>query len=192
MRKVVFDIETKNFFTDTGSNDPASLSLAVVCIHDSESDSYRHFFEENLGELWPILEKTDLLIGFNSDHFDIPILNKYYSGDLTHIRSIDLMKEIKKKLGRRIGLNAVAEATLGKKKSGSGAFANVWWRRGEKQKVVDYCIDDVRLTKELYDFARAERHIKYRDGKMLRELLLDTGGWEEIRRDSVLTYTLPF
>lgn len=102
------------------------------------------------------------------------------------------MKEIQKVLGRRIGLNAVAEATLGKKKSGSGTFANTWWRRGEKQKVVDYCIDDVRLTKELYDFARTEGHIKYRDGKMLRELPLDTSDWEKIKSEPVLTHTLPF
>ncbi len=191
MRKIVFDIETTNFFTDTGSNDPASLSLACVCIHDSETDTYQHFFEEDLKKLWPILEKTDLLIGFNSDHFDTPILNKYYSGDLTKIKSIDLMKEIKKKLGRRIGLDAVASATLGRKKSGDGIHANVWWNKGERQKVVAYCLDDVRLTKELYDFARANGHIKFRDGKALRELPLDTALWEE-KKESVLTHTLPF
>src|SRR3989338_322521 len=106
MHKIVFDIETTNFFTDTGTNNPASLTLACVCVYDSETDTYRHFFEEDLKQLWPILEKTDILIGFNSDHFDIPILNKYYSGDITGIKSVDLMKEIKKKLGRRIGLNA--------------------------------------------------------------------------------------
>jgi DEAD/DEAH box helicase domain-containing protein len=191
MRKVTFDIETTNFFTDTGSNDPASLTLACVCIHDSATDTYASYFEEGLKKLWPIMEKTDLLIGFNSDHFDIPILNKYYSGDLTKIKSIDLMKEIKKKLGRRIGLDAVASATLGEKKSGDGIHANVWWRKGEKQKVVDYCLDDVRLTKELYDFARARGHIKFRDGKTLRELPLDTALWEE-KKESVLTHTLPF
>lgn len=191
MRKIVFDIETTNFFTDTGSNDPASLSLACVCIHDSATDAYTSYFEENLPKLWPILEKADLLIGFNSDHFDVPILNKYYSGDLVRIKSIDLMKEIKKVLGRRIGLDAVASATLGKKKSGDGIHANVWWKKGEKQKVVDYCLDDVRLTKALYDFARTNGHLKYRDGKMLRDLALDTAAWET-QKESVLTHTLPF
>lgn len=191
MRKIVFDIETTNFFTDTGSNDPASLTLACVCIHDSLTDSYQSFFEEDLKKLWPILEKTDLLIGFNSDHFDIPILNKYYQGDLTTIKSIDIMKEIKKKLGRRIGLNAVAEATIGKEKSGDGIHANVWWRQGQKQKVVDYCIQDVKLTKELYEFALANKHIKYRDGKTVRDLPLDTEHWET-KKESAMTHTLPF
>jgi DEAD/DEAH box helicase domain-containing protein len=191
MRKVVFDIETTNFFTDTGTNDPASLSLACVCIYDSETDTYQHFFEEDLKQLWPILERTDLLIGFNSDHFDLPILNKYYSGDLTKIKSIDIMKEIKKKIGRRIGLNAVAEATLGKKKSGDGANANIWWRRGERQRVVDYCMDDVCLTKELYDFALTNGFIRYREGGNMRELTLETTDWEA-PTDVAMTHTLPF
>lgn len=191
MREVTFDIETTNFFTDTGSNDPASLTLACVCIHDSLTNTYTSYLESDLKKLWPILEKTDILIGFNSDHFDIPILNKYYSGDLRHLKSIDLMKEIKKKLGRRIGLNAVAEATLGKKKSGEGSDANIWWRNGEKQKVVDYCIDDVRLTRELYDFALTNGKVKYYDAKVLKALVLDIGGWRA-QKNSALTHTLPF
>ena len=191
MRKITFDIETTNFFTDTGSNDPASLSIACVCIHDSATDAYTSYFEEDLPKLWPVLEKADLLIGFNSDHFDIPILNKYYGGDLRSIKSIDLMKEIKKKLGRRIKLDSVAEATLGKKKSANGVLSTVWWRQGEKQKVVDYCIDDVKITKELYEHALKNGNVKYPDGKMIRELALDTSDWET-KKEAVLTHTLPF
>ena len=191
MRKIVFDIETSNFFTDTGSNDPASLSIACVCIHDSDTDRYSSFFEEDLNKLWPIFEKADLLIGYNSDHFDIPLLNKYYPGDLTVIKSLDLMKEIQMVLGRRIGLDAVASATLGRNKSADGKLAIHWWRQGEKQKVVDYCVDDVKITKELYDHALKEGKVKYPDGKMLRELILNTADWET-RKEHVLTHTLPF
>lgn len=191
MRKITFDIETTNFFTDTGSNDPASLSIAVVCIHDTETDAYTSYFEEELTKLWPIIEKADLLIGYNSDHFDIPLLNKYYPGDLTAIKSVDLMKEIKKPLGRRIKLDSVASATLGKKKSANGVLATSWWRQGEKQKVVDYCIDDVRITKELYEYILKTGKVKYPDGKMIRELSLDTSDWEK-KKEHVLTHTLPF
>ncbi len=191
MRKITFDIETTNFFTDTGSNDPASLTLACVCIHDSETDTYSSYFEEDLPKLWPILEKADLLIGYNSDHFDIPILSKYYSGDLKRIKSIDLMKEIKKSLGRRIGLDAVAGATLGVKKSANGMLSVAWWNKGEKQRVVEYCLEDVRITKELYDYMREYGKVKYPDGKMLRELPIDTSTWEQ-RVETALTHTLPF
>lgn len=191
MRKITFDIETSNFFTDTGSNDPASLSIACVCIHDSTTDAYSSFFEEDLVKLWPILEKADLLIGYNSDHFDIPLLNKYYRGDLRKIKSIDLMKEIKKVLGRRIKLDAVAQATLGIGKSASGVTANIWWNRGEKDKVVSYCIDDVKITKQLYDYAKKEGQVKYLDGKELKTLTLDTSHWE-VKKEAAMTHTLPF
>ena len=55
-------------------------------------------------------------MGYNSNHFDIPLLNKYYPGDLTRIKSIDLLEEIRKSLGRRLRLDSVAEATIGAKK----------------------------------------------------------------------------
>src|SRR5680860_527023 len=120
MRYIIFDIETKNAFSDVAGRDPILLDLSLVSIHDSETDTISSYFEEDLGKRWPILERADALVGFNSDHFDIPILDKYYPGDLTQIKSIDLLAEIKNSLGRRIGLDAIAEATLGLRKSGHG------------------------------------------------------------------------
>jgi DEAD/DEAH box helicase domain-containing protein len=191
MRKIFFDTETKNTFSDAGSNNPAALDLSVVCIYDSATDSYSSYIEEELPKLWLILEKTDLLIGFNSDHFDIPLLNKYYPGDLNKIKSLDLLKEVKNSLGRRIKLDTLAEATIGRNKTGSGLEALKWWRNGEIQKVRDYCVEDVRITKDLYDYARKNGHLKYRDGKELKEIKLDTTNWEKFV-DSALTHTLPF
>src|SRR3989344_8631018 len=99
MRKIVFDIETKNFFNDVGKNDPSLLDIALVAIHDSLTDSYSSYLEEDLIKLWPIIEHSDMLIGFNSDHFDIPLLNKYYPGDLTKIKSLDILREIRNSYG---------------------------------------------------------------------------------------------
>ena len=190
MRKIVFDIETKDAAI-TGKLDPLKLEIALVCIHDSEHDAYDCFFEEDLPKLWPILERTDLLIGYNSDHFDIPLLNKYYPGDLTAIKSLDLLKEIKQVLGRRLRLDSVAEATLGTKKIGNGLQAIEWWQRGEFDKVREYCLMDVRITKEIYDHARKHGFIKYKDFGATKEIKLDTSGWET-KEDSSMTHTLPF
>lgn len=194
MRKIVFDIETTNYFSDTGKNDPASLDLAVVCLYDFADGSYKSFTQKELSELWPILEKADLLIGFNSEHFDVPLLNKYYSGDLSKIRGVDLLKEVKKVLGRRIKLDTLAEATLGRKKTGDGTESVRWWRAGEIKKVIDYCIEDVKITKELYEYALKNHHLKYRDGKVIKEIPLDTNHWEKITKgaETKLTHTLPF
>lgn len=191
MRKIILDIETKNEFADVGTNDPAALDIAIVGIYDSRSEAYLSFREEELPHLWPILERADLLIGFNSDHFDLPLLKKYYPGDLSRIRSIDLLKEVRGVLGRRIKLDTLAEATLGKKKIGNGLEALRWWRNGEIEKVRGYCLEDVRLTKELYEYALRHGHFKYRDGAALKEIVVDTSRWEEGLQQS-LTHTLPF
>ena len=191
MRKIVFDIETKNIFQDVGRSDPALLDLSVIGIYDSLTNTYTSYLEEDLPKLWPIIESANMLIGYNSDHFDIPLLNKYYPGDLTSIKSLDLLKEIRKSLGRRIRLDAVALGTLGKGKSGKGLEAVLWWTNGEIEKVKKYCLDDVRITKEIYDYARKHSMLKYKDLGEVREIKLDTSTWED-EETSSMTHTLPF
>ena len=177
MRKIVFDIETKNFFYDVGKRDASLLDLSIVCIYDSETNEYGSFLEEELPNLWPIIEKADVLIGYNSDHFDIPLLNKYYPGDLTKIKSLDLLQEIKKSLGRRLKLDGGAKETLGEGKIGHGADAMMWWKNGEIEKLRKYCLDDVRITKEIYDYALKNGFLKYTDRGEMREIPLDTASW---------------
>jgi DEAD/DEAH box helicase domain-containing protein len=191
MRIITFDIETTNLFQDVGSNDPRDLNIAVVCIHDSLDNSYQSFEVHEFGKLWPIIENSDALVTWNGDHFDIPLLDKYYPGDLTKLKSIDLMREVQLKLGRRLKLDTVAEATLGTRKSGHGLDAIEWWKNGEKDKVIKYCIDDVKLTRQLYDYAREHKLLKYRDNGELKSIRLDVSGWDKVDPVS-MTFTLPF
>ncbi|MGB4076805.1 MAG: hypothetical protein WBK28_03830, partial [Minisyncoccia bacterium] len=79
MRAVTFDIETKMsgpFLR--GRLDVNQMELTVVGIHDSETNEYSSYLLEELPKLWPLIESADMLIGFNSDSFDIPLLNRYY------------------------------------------------------------------------------------------------------------------
>lgn len=200
MRQITFDIETRNTFQDAGSNDPADLDISVVCIHDSAKGdamtdaAYSSYLVEDLPKLWPILEQADMLITFNGDHFDIPLLDKHYPGDLTKIKSLDLMAEVKNSLGRRIKLDTLAEATLGKNKAGHGLDAITWWKNGEIDKIIKYCIEDVRITRQLFDYAMKNRSLKYRDfaaGNALKDIKLDTSAWEK-KNDHAMTFTLPF
>ncbi len=191
MRFIVFDIETRNLFQDVGSNDPTDLDISVVGVYDSATDTYRAYLQEELPQLWPIFEAADVLIGYNSDYFDIPLLNKYYPGDLSKIKSIDLLAEIKKTLGRRLKLDQIAEGTLGQNKSGHGLQALVWWKNGEIEKVKKYCLEDVRLTKELYEYALKKGKLHYKDGSRKVDIAIDTSGWQELGNAS-MTHTLPF
>jgi len=118
-------------------------------------------------------------------------LNKYYTGDLSKIRSIDLLAEIRNVLGRRLKLDSVAKATLGKKKSGSGLDAVRWWAEGKIDKVRKYCLDDVKITKEVYEYALQNGKVRYDDFGTKRDIPLDTTHWEKAAGTSI-THTLPF
>lgn len=189
MRVVTFDIETANWMSDTGSGDPAELTIALVGVHDSETNEYSSYLEPELPKLWPMLERTDVLVGYNSEHFDIPLLNKYYPGDLKKIKSLDLMKEVYTVLGRRLKLDSLAEATLGEKKIGSGPQSLAWWRAGEVEKVREYCLKDVEITRKLFDIALSKGILKYKELGRDREVKLDTKSWLS-PAGAAMTFTL--
>lgn len=191
MRKIVLDIETRNTFQEVGKADPTLLDISVVCIYDSETDQYSSYLQEDLIKLWPILERADVLITFNGDHFDIPLLDKYYSGDLTKLKSLDILKEVRKAIGFRVGLDNIASATLGKGKIGHGLEAIDWWRAGEIDKIIKYCIGDVEITKEVYDYAMRTGTLKYKEGDQAIEFKIDTTEWEA-KEDRMMTFSLPF
>lgn len=191
MRYIVFDIETQNIFQEVGSSDPTALDISVVTVYDSETDKYTTVTIDEIDTLWPIIEQADALVGYNSNHFDIPLLNKYYPGDLTQIKSIDLLEDIKASLGRRLRLDSVAQATIGAKKSADGLQAVRWWREGNIKDIKKYCEQDVRVTKKIFDYARENGHVKFKDGHRKREIPLDTAHWEE-KEDSAMTHSLLF
>ena len=191
MNIVVFDIETKNIFQDVGKNDPSLLDISVVGVYDGSTETYECFLEEEFGKMWPIFEKADILVGYNSEHFDMPLLNKYYHGDLTKIKHIDILKEIKESFGRRMKLDHVAEGTLGVNKSGHGLQAITWWKNGEIEKLKKYCLDDVKITKKVFDYALKHNKLKFKDGSQTVTIPLNTADWLS-KKDSSMTYSLPF
>ena len=184
MKKIVFDIETKNIFQDVGSSDPVDLDISLVGLYDYETNAYSSFLQEDFPKLWDILDKADLLITFNGDHFDIPLLNKYYKkdrrGDLGKIRSLDLLKEIRNSYGRRMKLTQIAEGTFGIGKSGDGLEAVAWWRNGEIEKIRKYCLEDVKITKEVYEYAMKNKKLMFKEGPFNKEIKLETKHWNPV------------
>jgi DEAD/DEAH box helicase domain-containing protein len=191
MRYVVFDLETQNTFADAGTNDPAGLLISVGCAYDSLTDTYTTVAIDELHKLWPVIEQAEVLVGYNSNHFDIPLLNKYYPGDLTKIKSIDLLEDIRISLGRRLRLDSIAQATIGAKKSGNGLMAIKWWREGDIASIKKYCKQDVKVTKEIFEYALENKKVFFKDGMKKREIPLDTSHWVP-HEDHNMTFSLPF
>lgn len=162
MNEIVFDIETQNTFADV-NNDFKKLRISCVSIYRYETDTYESFEEHELSKLWPILEKADRLIGFNSGHFDLPVMNNYYLGDLSKFPHLDIMDSVKEALGFRLKLDDIAQATLDNvKKSAEGLQAIRWWKEGKIDEIKKYCEQDVRVTKEVYDFGRQNKQLFYK------------------------------
>ena len=192
MKKIVFDIETKNSFAEVGKREATALDISLLVVYDYETDKYTSYLQEDFLELWKVLEKTDLIIGFNSNWFDIPLLNKYYPGDLTKIQSLDILEKFRESAGLRIGLDAIAEATLGIGKTAKGLEAVAWWKEGEIDKIREYCIGDVKVTKGIYDFAREKGYLNYKNyAGELQRVDINTATWEKVEKAEPINYTLP-
>lgn len=191
MRKIVFDIETRNIFSEVGSSDPTALDIAIVGIYDSETDSYSSYSQEELKDLWPILERADMIIGFYSESFDLPLLNKYYPGDLSKIKHLDILKEVRKQNGRGGSLNKFAMGTLNAEKSGDGFEAVKWWKEGKVDLIRKYCLDDVKITKEIYDYAIKNQKLILKEGRETKEFPLNTSDWET-PLENKMTFSMPF
>lgn len=69
------------------------------------------------------------------------------------------------KIGRRLTLNNVAHTTLGKEKFGHGLMAIDYYLEGKWDELKKYCLDDVMITKELFDFGEKNGETYYLDEK---------------------------
>jgi DEAD/DEAH box helicase domain-containing protein len=74
---------------------------------------------------------------------------------------LDILSEVTKALGHRVSLNSVAKATLGETKSGNGLDAIKYYEAGEWDKLEKYCLDDVRITKEIFEYGARHKEIFY-------------------------------
>lgn len=159
--KIVFDIETSNTISDVGGDAHIEkLDVSVVGAYSYDKDEYYCFEQHEFSELEEMMKRAGLLIGFSSRRFDVPVLNKYFKFNLAKLPHYDILDEIEKLWGRRISLALLAEANLkGIQKSGHGLDAIEWWRNGEKERVKEYCKQDVKVTKEVFDLIRAQGYL---------------------------------
>lgn len=156
MKQIVLDLETKRSFDEVGGRQNlADLGVSLVGTYRYDLSEYLTFEEPQLARLEQILSETDRVIGFNIRRFDFPVLQPYFKNlRLSELPILDLLEEVEKRVGHRVSLGSLAQATLGEGKSGSGIDAILYYRSGEVEKLKRYCLDDVRLTKEIYEFGK--------------------------------------
>lgn len=163
MRKeVVLDLETKNAPRGWSDREELkNLGVSVVGIWSSEDDSFKTFREDEFKSLETLLKSADRIIGFAVKKFDIPVLQPHIGFDLAEVPVLDMFEDISSALGHRISLASLAQATLGAAKSGNGLEAIDWYRQGNWAKLEEYCLQDVRITRDLYNYGKKFGHLLF-------------------------------
>ncbi len=167
---LVIDLETKKSFDEVGGKSHIrELGISVAGVYSYGKDAFFAFEEHELPQLASMLADARHLIGFNIKGFDIPVLEPYVPGfSFARLTVTDMFEDAVAFLGHRVGLGALAKATLGVGKSGHGLEALQWFKEGRIDDVKRYCLDDVRLTRDLYEYGKKHGHVLFEsfiDGK---------------------------
>jgi DEAD/DEAH box helicase domain-containing protein len=164
MNTIFFDVETQRTFDEVGGrHNIRKLGLSAAVTYSSASGTFHHYTEDKVAELIAELKAADLVVGFNVLRFDYEVLRAYTEDPLDEIDTVDMLDHIHERLGFRVSLDNLAGATLGTAKSADGLQAVRWYREGRIQEVLDYCQQDVEVTRQLYEYGKQYKHVKFRD-----------------------------
>jgi len=160
---LVYDLETKKTFEEVGGHENSHLlEISVAGIYSYNKDKYFALRENQLNKFEEWLEDCNLLIGFNSIGFDNVVLQPYLKKiNAQKLNNLDMLADFKEQLGFRIKLDNVASTTLFEGKSGSGLDAIRYYRLGEWEKLEGYCLDDVRITRDVYEYGKNHGYVWY-------------------------------
>ncbi|HEX9758876.1 MAG TPA: ribonuclease H-like domain-containing protein [Nitrospiria bacterium] len=161
---VFFDLETQKSADEVGGWENKHLMrVSIGVTYSTRIGDFQVFEEDDVQELIEVLKEADLVIGYNIVGFDYPVLTGYSDFDFSKLSTFDILANIKQRLGFRLKLENVAQATLNAGKMADGLAALRWFKEGEFAKIALYCKEDVRITKEVYEFGKKNQFIFYSD-----------------------------
>ena len=174
-RILYFDLETQKSADDVGGWENAhKMKLAVGVVWDSFEERIFTYLEVDSMKLVEKIRSADLVVGFNVVGFDYAVLQPYAEIDLGEIPTFDMLVDIRKKLGFRLSLNHLAQQTLNAKKSADGLLSLNWWKEGKIDQIIEYCIKDVEITRDLFLFGVKNGYVEYQSkNRGLQKLEVD-------------------
>lgn len=160
----VFDLETQRSAAEVGGWHRADLmKISCAVLYDSKQDRFIDFMENQVGRFIERLQTYDLVIGFNIKRFDYQVLRGYSDFNFQNLKSLDILEDVKKYLNFRLSLAHLASATLGESKTADGLQALQWWQEGRILEIIQYCRQDVKITRDLYRYGRDKGFLIYKD-----------------------------
>ncbi|MBU1003440.1 MAG: DEAD/DEAH box helicase [Proteobacteria bacterium] len=158
----VFDLETRRSAAEVGGWHKADkMGVSCACLFDSDTGQTRAYLEEELPELIEDLQALPLVVGFNIKRFDYTVLKGYSRFDFRTLPTLDLLERVHERLGYRLSLDHLAQATLGAQKSADGLQALEWWKEGRIDEIITYCKQDVAVTRDLFLYGRENGYLLF-------------------------------
>lgn len=158
-----------------GWRDFDGMGVACVAAYDYETNGIRVFCEDNLADFQELVDSTDWVVGYHNWNFD-DMLMEAHGVEIPEEKSYDLYREVYKAHGYKpsqrvsgLKLDQLAAANFPYRgKSGEGAMAPINWQQGKIGAVIDYCINDVLLTRDLLNLAIKGRLISPKTRRVVR------------------------
>ena len=143
MKQLVFDIET----------DPIpATKIWCICAVDIDTGEEYKYGPSDLEEGYKLLSSADKLVGHNIIGFDVPVLKNLSGVDLTDKILVDTLV-----LSRLF--NPVREGNHGLERWGYAlGCPKIEFEDYDSfsQEMMDYCMQDVRLNKQVFDALKKE------------------------------------
>jgi hypothetical protein len=194
MNYIVFDIETYHpDRLDTFDVKAFRVSVTGAYISwDGEEGEYVAFLENDTTEIIKYMSMADMVVGYNHIWFDHAVLRKYSDFDLsTGLSNYDIMLELEKKLGFKPKLDDVCKATFASdtKTDHYETYKNYYWD-SKWYELIDYCMNDVRLTNELYKKILKGEPLKVATLTGVQECVLDMPRIKSINKPAIAMDTI--
>jgi hypothetical protein len=157
---IILDIETQDIIPADRRLDALRISIAGVL----QQEEMRFFSEEQIMDLFLLLDETDLIVGHNLLHFDYKILQRYAQFDVCaryREKTFDIFSILLQKTDRPIGLNDLAIRNLGVGKSGEGVDAPRLFQEGMIEELKEYLAQDLRITAGVFKHIQEHSKLKY-------------------------------
>lgn len=164
MRTLTFDLEIEQDPTKIpggwGAARSGEAGISALIIHDDATGRFHIYDGNRVEEAARHLCEGDVWVSFNGRDFDVPVIQGYLGHEIApQLDHIDLLQMIWGALGRdrfnfpkgTWGLGATAQRTLGLSKSSTGVYATQLCAEGRFGELFDYCLNDVHVTRQLYE-----------------------------------------
>lgn len=190
-RVLILDLETRKLAQDLRPDDHEAGwdalrrgegGISALVIYDT-STNFCHMYDDHTIQMAARhIELGHVVVTWSGNRFDIPVIEGVLGRNLRLPYHLDIYAELARTLAERgahttvgdLKLERIARQNLGRGKIGCGDQITKLIKDGQWGKIFNYCADDVRLTRDLFEKLAADGGLINLNGQFTT---LDTPSW---------------